>query len=188
MLTIPITQLEVGTVRSFHNPYLNVHETAVLIALVKSVAPKIMIEIGCQRGATSKAVLDNVPTLERYIGVDVPWNHEPTLACQRSEVPYTAGLWAADDPRFSVLLRSSSSLGPQDLEPCDAVFIDGDHSESAVLHDSYLARALVQPGGIIVWHDHNNPAVEVDEALDKLYCEGWPIIHVQGTWLAYRRT
>jgi len=190
LLSIARSEVEVRPNRIFSNPYLNDSETAVLVDLVSSVSPRVMVEIGCQTGRTAKTILDSVHTLEAYVGVDVPWDHEPMLSCQRSEIPYTAGLWAAADPRFSVLVheRGSLGVGPQDLEPCDAVFIDGDHSAYAVTHDSNLARAVVRPGGIIIWHDYCNPAVEVTRALDKLYEEGWPIVHVLGTWLAFRRT
>jgi predicted O-methyltransferase YrrM len=104
-------------------------------------------------------------------------------------VPAQAGRVAAADARFFVLVREggSGTLTPHDLEPCDAVFIDGDHSEGAVRHDSHLARALVRPGGIIVWHDYLNPSVEVTKALGTLRDEGWPIESVDNTWLAFVR-
>jgi predicted O-methyltransferase YrrM len=167
--------------------YLNQHETAILVALVKSVAPKVMIEFGCNAGITAKRVLENVPTLGKYIGVDVPVDHETTLQCQRSEVPASAGCYAADDPRFFLLTTRSQLLRTGHLEPCDAVFIDGDHSEAAVLHESRLARRLIRGAGIIVWHDFSNPAVEVTQALNRLHAEGWPIEHVENSWLAFMR-
>jgi len=171
------------------NPYLSRHETAILVDLIQSVLPKVMIEFGCNIGLTARTILECVPSIETYIGVDVPFSHEPELSCQRSEIPYTAGLMVAKDPRFWLLVREGGSLAltPSDLELCDAVFIDGDHSERVVSHDSYLARALTRPGGIIVWHDNGNPAVEVTQALDRLRNEGWPIQSVDGTWLAYVR-
>jgi predicted O-methyltransferase YrrM len=175
-------------IRLFYNPFLNEKETAILITLVRSVNPRVMIEFGCNSGRTAKTILEHVPSLEAYVGVDVPAEHVPTLHCQRNEVPYAPGVYAANDPRFYLLVheRGTLGLGPQDLELCDAVFIDGDHSQHAVLHDSYLARALVRPNGIIIWHDYGNPAVEVTQALDQL--REWPLCHVAQTWLAYRRT
>jgi predicted O-methyltransferase YrrM len=168
------------------NPYLDSGETATVVSLVVSVQPAIMIEFGCNTGRTAKAVLDNVPFLERYIGIDVPPSHRPTLKCQRTEVSVRAGVFAARDPRFSLLVRNSLSLMPSDLEPCDAVFIDGDHSAAAVRHDSELAHALVRSGGIIVWHDYGNEDVEVTAVLDHLHQdERWPIQHVENTWLAF---
>jgi predicted O-methyltransferase YrrM len=167
--------------------YLNEHETAILVALIKSVAPKVMIEFGCNAGITAARVLESVPTLQKYIGVDVPPSHKTTLECQQSEVPAMAGYYAAGDPRFFLLTEVSQLLRTGHLEPCDAVFIDGDHSEAAVLHESRLARRLVRPGGIICWHDFSNPAVEVTDALNRLHAEGWPINCVEHSWLAFMR-
>jgi len=171
------------------NEYLNINDTAALIALFASVEPKVVIEIGCNTGRTAKNILTALPMIEKYIAIDVPPDHKPTLLCQYSEVPANAGHHAAEDPRFFLLVREGGSqeLGPQDLEPCDAVFIDGDHSEHAVTHDSNLARVLVRPGGVIVWHDYHNPGVEVTQAVDKLKNEGWKIDHVPNTWIAYMR-
>jgi predicted O-methyltransferase YrrM len=170
---------------SFFSKYLNKQETSILIDLVKRVSPKVMIEFGCNVGITAKRVLENVPTLERYVGIDVNADHVPTLECQLSEVPERAGAYAADDHRFFLLTSSSTLLGPSDLEPCDVVFIDGDHSEEVVTHESRLARKLVRRGGIIVWHDYGNPSVEVTRVLDRL---DWSITSVEGSWLAFMRT
>jgi hypothetical protein len=91
------------------------------------------------------------------------------------------------DSRFYLLLQPSLTIEQYDLEMCDAVFIDGDHSEKAVLHESRLARALVRPGGMICWHDYNNPAVEVTQALNSLIGEGWKIESIPNSWLAFMR-
>jgi predicted O-methyltransferase YrrM len=167
--------------------YMTPHETAILVTLVKSVAPKVMIEFGCNAGITAARLLENVPTLQHYIGIDVPSDHVTTLRCQRSEVPLNAGAHAADDARFHLLTVPSQTISADDLEPCDAVFIDGDHSEAAVLHESRLARELVRPGGIICWHDFFNPDVEVTRALTSLQGEGWAINCVEDSWLAFLR-
>jgi predicted O-methyltransferase YrrM len=167
--------------------YLGQQETSILVHLVKSVSPKVMIEFGCNKGVTALRLLDNVPTLEKYIGIDVPRGHVTTLECQQTEVPLAAGCYGAWDNRFSVLTMQSTEIFKEDLEPCDAVFIDGDHSKDAVLYDSCLSRQLVRRGGIIVWHDYDNPAVEVTAALDKLEEEGWPIASVVGSWLAFMK-
>jgi len=184
METRPKSDFALTAVRSY-NFYLNSEETSIVVELVNSVASKVMIEIGCNRGHTARTLLDHVPTLERYIGVDVPFEHEPSLRAQRGEIPVEPAKHAAADKRFYLLLRSSMLIKPEDLEPCDAVFIDGDHSERAVLHDSDLARALLRPGGIIIWHDFNNESVEVTPALHRLHSCGWPIVAVQSTWLAF---
>jgi predicted O-methyltransferase YrrM len=180
-------ELGVAPIRGPFSKYMTPHETAILVALIKSIVPKVMIEFGCNAGITAARVLENVPTLETYIGIDVPFDHVPTLRCQRSEVPINAGAHAADDERFHLLIAPSQSVSADDLEPCDAVFIDGDHSEAAVLHESRLARELVRPDGIICWHDFYNPDVEVTRALFRLQREGWAIDCVENSWLAFLR-
>lgn len=169
------------------NPYLGEHETSVLIALIASVSPQTLLEFGTNLGITANAILKAVPSIQLYIGVDVPFAHTPRLACQRSEVPILAGRYA-EDPRYRLLIRESTTLTAAELEPVDAVFIDGDHSAVGVAHDSELARELLRPGGIIVWHDYTNPAVEVTQVIDQLIGGNWPIQHFPGTWLAYMRS
>jgi predicted O-methyltransferase YrrM len=175
--------------RSPSNYYLGARETAVVVALVGSVAPRVVAEFGVNLGKTAAAILDAVPSIETYIGIDVPFGYRTRLACQQSEVPSAAGLYARADERFKILSlpRGSIVLEPEDLEPIDAAFIDGDHSEVGVVTDSVLARDLLRPGGIIVWHDYGNPGVEVTVALDRLSKGGWPIRSVIGTWLAFMR-
>jgi len=69
------------------------------------------------------------------------------------------------------------------------VFIDGDHSAAAVAHDSALAFAICQAGGVVIWHDyHTGLNVEVKPVLDRLAAEGRPITLVQGTWIAFSWT
>jgi predicted O-methyltransferase YrrM len=171
----------------FANPYLNREETGLVVALMHEVEPKVVIEFGVQLGRTAKMLLANVPSIERYVGIDVPHHFEPTLQNQQSEVPETAGLYARSDPRFDLMLCADGSAGLRvaDLPRCQAVFIDGDHSEGGVSHDSDLARAVVQPGGIIIYHDYGNPAAEVTAALNGFVRNGWPIRRIEGTWLAY---
>lgn len=48
----------------------------------------------------------------------------------------------------------------------DAVFIDADHSYSAVCADIRAWRPLVRPGGVLCGHDYNNKSVQ--RAVDEL--------------------
>jgi predicted O-methyltransferase YrrM len=171
----------------FANPYLNREETGLVVSLMHEVEPKIVIEFGVQLGRTAKVLLANLPSIERYVGIDVPHHFEPTLQNQKSEVPETAGLYARGDPRFDLMLcaEGSSGLQADDLPRCQAVFIDGDHSEAGASHDSDLARMLLQPPGVIIWHDYGNAAAEVTATINGLVRRGWPIRRIEGTWLAY---
>jgi predicted O-methyltransferase YrrM len=170
------------------NPYLDSGDIAVVASLVYAVQARVMIEFGCNTGRTAKAVLDNVASLKMYVGIDLPAGHRPRLECQLSEVPRLPGVHARDDRRFLLLQRDSRDLSARDLPRCEAVFIDGDHSAAAVRHDTVLARELTRPGGVIIWHDYDNPTVEVTAVLDQLHADGWPIQRVENSWLAFLRT
>jgi predicted O-methyltransferase YrrM len=172
-----------------HREYLQPGEMEIIVALVRSIKATSMIEFGCRDGRTAKILLHNAPMLERYIGLDVPMSYQPILAHQRSEMVAQPGFFARDDPRFELVIRPRGSLDlkADDLPLVDAAFIDGDHSESVVAHDSDLASAIVKPGGLIIWHDYFNGAVEVQRVLDRLASLGWPIQTIDGTWLAFCR-
>ena len=162
----------------------------VLIALVRSVNPRHVIEFGVNVGRTAKAILANVPGIGGYTGIDVPLTYVPLLALQLDNAVPNPGEMVLDDPRFKLIVsaRGSLDLTVDDLEPCDAVFIDGDHGLEAVMHDTKLARALVRPGGIIIWHDyHGLGVVDVKAALDGMHRAGDPIYRVDDTWLAFER-
>jgi len=159
----------------------------IIAALLREAEAKSVLEIGCRDGRTARVLLHNVTALQRYVGVDVPMSYVPALAHQRSEMVHDPGALVVDDPRFALIIRERGSLDltAADFPPIDAVFIDGDHGERAVEHDSRIAYAIAQK--LIVWHDYCNAGVEVQRTLDRLSDEGWPIKTVEGTWLAFLR-
>jgi predicted O-methyltransferase YrrM len=167
---------------------MNPNELEILCALFKDVAPKTVVEFGINAGRTAKALLREVPTIERYIGIDVLPGYTTDKKVQRNEVPQKAGALVSGDERVELIVTEKGSHGLTDLPPCDAVFIDGDHGRFGVEHDSDLAFRAVRPGGIIVWHDyHDLGTVDVRDVLHELRAKGHDIISVEGTWLAFER-
>lgn len=51
------------------------------------------------------------------------------------------------------LVGDVNVLGPHLRGPLGLVFVDGEHSETQVEHDTALAVRLTGPGSVIVWHD-----------------------------------
>jgi predicted O-methyltransferase YrrM len=177
-------------VSGLHSRYVNPGELDILVYLVASVGARSVLEIGANTGRTAKAILRNVKSIERYFGVDVPANYRTPKAVQRLEVLPNPGALAMDDPRFRLIIcgKGSFNLMPSDLPKMDAVFIDGGHEAAAVRHDYALARALLNPGGIVIFHDdHGRDVVDVSTVLDDLHEEGEDIVHVAGTWLAFQK-
>lgn len=169
--------------------YLNFGELEIIVALMRSVLPRIVVEIGLAHGRTSLALLRELPGIRRYIGIDTELGYRPKLDSQRWERGADPGHLAMRDVRFERILRPRGSLDltAADLPICDAVFIDGDHSSEAVRHDSDLARDVVCPGGIIIWHDAGNECVEVRSVLEHDRRLGYDIRVIDQTWLAYER-
>jgi len=170
--------------------YFNRGELEALIHLIRSVEPKIVVEFGCNEGRAAAAILRNTPSIQSYVGIDVLSGYVTIQKCQRREVPADPGRLVRADPRFRLILRKRGSfdLTPADLPACDAAFIDADHSRTGVRNDFALAKAIVRPCGIIVFHDDNGlPVVEVTQTLDELHAAGEAITHVDDTWLAFMR-
>jgi len=169
--------------------YMRPIELQAIVALVHDVKAETMIEIGVNEGFTARALLDNVKSLQRYIGIDVEQGYQFELPAQARERPSNPGWIAAPDRRFELLIRPRGSLDctADDLPKADAIFIDGDHGKIAVEHDSLLALDLVRPGGIVIWHDYDNPETDVTDVLDMLFNEGWDINLVKDTWIAFER-
>lgn len=170
--------------------FFNPGELDALLHMFESVSARTIIEFGCHDGRNAAAALRNLPTVDRYVGVDVPPGYVTKMAVQRKEIPAQPGHLAADDPRFELILRPRGTfdLAADDLPMADAVFIDADHSKEGVENDTLLAMSVVRPGGIVIWHDDNClPVVEVTQTLND-YCDhGYQITHVAGTWLAFAR-
>jgi predicted O-methyltransferase YrrM len=164
--------------------YMQPGEIEVLLTLVNSVKPTLMLEIGVNEGRTALAVLKTIPTIERYIGLDAPVGYQFGIAAQQVEQPTAPAHMVMHDPRFKLILRGDDTAI---TGPFDVAFIDGDHSYKWVKRDYRLARRTVRSGGIIIFHDYGNGAVQVAEALHEIHAYGNKLYHVNGTWLAYER-
>ncbi len=169
---------------------MNPGEIETLIWLVGSVKPQRVLEFGVHEGMTAQALLQNIPSIFVYQGIDVKPGYKPGCHVQRYEVPQHPGKLVKGHPGFELILRPRGSLDlkPWDLCWCDVAFIDGDHSAAAVWHDTDLATALVRPGGLIIWHDyHDRRTVDVRDVLDKMYAAGRPLQRIDNTWLVFER-
>lgn len=184
MKTLDLPKLDLG---KLGRRYMNPMELECLIALIRDHAHERIVEFGVNNGRTAKVLMENVPGIKLYIGVDVPPGYVTEKTVQRGEVPGVAGELVRDDPRVLLLVppEGSHDLCAEDIGLIDAAFIDGDHSTRGVLQDTGLALANVRPGGILIWHDfHDLGTVDVRKVVDAL-AQKWGIRFIRGTWLAY---
>jgi len=168
---------------------LPVELKAILTTIRLVGTPKTVLEIGCYEGHTSNACLKEFPSIEKYYGLDVNPEYKAGLKVQERQRAGVPGKHALHDQRFKLILlpRGSFDLDVFTVGRPDVIFIDGDHSAKAVRHDTDLARSIVQPGGVIMWHDYGNPHGEVTGVLDADVEKGHPIRYVDKTWLAYEQ-
>ena len=177
-----ITKYDLGVTGLTTRKYMQPGEQDILIALIKSIRPHTMVEIGLNEGLTAMAVLREIPSIEHYIGIDVDSAYQFEIPAQRIERVEHPGRLVSGDPRFELRFR-----GAEMPTEADVVFIDGDHGKKAVLQDSLWAETIVTRGGLIVWHDYGNPTVEVTGVLNRLDTHDRDLHHVEGTWLVFEQ-
>lgn len=158
-------------------------ERRCLIALAKYIRAKTIVEIGVQEGRTARAILAALPDPVAYFGLDIAPGY-PVPASQLPEVPTYPG-WRVSDPRFFLCLDDEGwrNRSLPVMQP-DMVFIDADHTESAVA--DHTDRAIEAGSRLIVWHDVGNRMQPgVDEALHIIHgARGIPVTRINGTGLA----
>ena len=193
----PIQQIDVGDlpeVRSYHD--ISGHRDGNCmtmpwdrVALVRlTYGAKRVVEFGINLGWTAQLLLTNCPSIEDYLGIDVPPGYVPPIQAQHIEVTPEVGKWAKHDSRLRLLIRPTQDVDPADIGRRDVAFIDADHSFAGVMRDTALARACVRPGGMIIWHDYRMPGqepTEVNHVLDQMAYRGRPIVHVRNSWIAF---
>lgn len=187
---ISVVRLDVVPIHESNKRFMLTVDRQAVIALLRSVNVKTFVEIGVNYGFTASVILDNIPEIERYIGIDVHADYVPAMKQQADQVPNEPGKLVLSNRRFELILqpRGSFDVKPEDIGQCDAMLIDGDHGRAGVVNDTALARACVRSGGVIIWHDYHKGATEdVRDVLDEFAVSGAPIKHVEGTWVAFER-
>lgn len=171
--------------------FMSMRERSILAGLLNDVKARTVVEVGIQRGQCARVLLENVPTIESYFGIDVEADYVTSVPAQQTEIPDVAAELVRSDPRVTLCIRPSGSLdlAPNEIPRCDVMIIDGDHGEAAVRHDSQLAFARVRVGGLILWHDYwpEFEGSSVVRVINELYENGYAIRHIPETWLAICR-
>jgi predicted O-methyltransferase YrrM len=150
-------------------------ELARVTQLYVERAPRRVLEIGVLYGGTLQVWLREAAPHATVVAVDV---YHP--------VQERYDDWLRADTQLVVGIGSShGDAAPliRDCAPYDWVYIDGDHSASAVEADVLLALQVVRPGGLLLLHDITTdgryPPTAPKEAYDALALAGnqtWEII------------
>jgi predicted O-methyltransferase YrrM len=127
-------------------------ELAAVLTLIAAHSPQgkpsVVVEIGCDRGATLYAWRALGATV---YGITLAENGYSTGGSNRPLVAHGATVRVGDshDPEsVDWLVRKLGVLGQ-----IDALVLDGDHSAAGVRQDLAMYGPLVRPGGLILIHD-----------------------------------
>ena len=144
-------------------------ERVLLYALVFALAPQRCLEIGVRWGGGSRIIHAALSDLNQ--GQLVSIDPEPALEFD----------WGTIGDRATLIVGRS----PQDLPRCtkaagglfDFVFVDGLHTEEAVLNDLRGVAEVTAPRAIILCHDAYHPPVQ--RGIDRALAEGVPMTDYQ---------
>lgn len=175
-------------------------DTEAWILAVVAKGASCLFEFGTCTGKTTYLWARNLPAggavttltlgpgqLEGYR--PAPGDHPTAERYAREESRFTRFLYSGTDVegRIRQLYGDSKQFDETPfLSRCDVVFVDGSHAYSYVVSDSAKALRMVQPGGLILWHDYSPECPGVFRALNNM-ASRLPLFHIRDTTLvAYR--
>jgi hypothetical protein len=163
-------------------------ELSAVLAIISTLKPQVIVEIGCDQGGTLYAWRQICP---QVYGITLPDNSYATGGTGQPVDAHGAVVHLGDshDPQSLGWLKGE--LAGQRV---DALVIDGDHTVQGASRDLSAYGPLVRPGGLILMHDIRPTADERAQVwklwphLARRYATtevsiytlsyGWGIIHV----------
>jgi cephalosporin hydroxylase len=151
-----------------------------LIAEVRAIEPRIVVEIGTHRGGTFAVWAAIAHAAAHLISIDMPdpkdglGTREPDVERLRTTLRPAQRMSTirGDSHALDTLERLKELLGGQ---PVDFLWIDGDHSAEGVRQDVHMYAPLVRRGGLLALHD-----IQADPHTA-------PLNQVAGVWAELKR-
>jgi cephalosporin hydroxylase len=136
-------------------------ELAAAVKLVAAAQPKVLVEIGCDRGGTLWAWRQVCPDV---YGITLADNSYASGGSGQPLNTHGATVHIGDSHDPLTLKWLTGQLAGR---PLDVLVLDGDHLFAGVWADWEMYGRLVRPGGLVLFHD-------IDSAGD-LRCEVWKL-------------
>jgi cephalosporin hydroxylase len=134
-------------------PYQVHQEISALFDIVKKMKPRVVCEIGSDKGGTLYLWSKVIPDDGMLIGIDLP-------RLYRKSLNRFTRRFVKEGQRIHFIRQDSHSLECFNRlktvlngKKIDFLFIDGDHSYEGVKQDFQLYSPLVRKGGIVGFHD-----------------------------------
>jgi predicted O-methyltransferase YrrM len=162
--------VQVGQTFPWEGSSISALEMINLAAIIKTLKPKRVFEIGTSMGVTAYNLALNLPPDGELYTLDLPPATESsdTVKTEFAVTVSDRKMIFADrrERRFlntKIADRIQQLYGDSatfDYTPyngtCDVVFVDGSHALKYVESDTEAAFKLAKPGGWVIWHDYND--------------------------------
>lgn len=146
-------------------PLQRPRETAMMIAEARKINPRIVFEIGADKGGGLYHWCKCLPTVQRVIACEI--RGVPYRELFNDAFPDLEFLWMAESSYAGSTMKYVEHwLRPQRI---DCLFIDGDKAMFETDFDAYLP--LMNPNGIVFMHDINDRPPR--EAYDRVCARGY---------------
>lgn len=127
-------------------------DVSAIIHLIKSNVTGNIVEIGANRGVTTRNLALNFPDRIIY-GVEYIGKNRTMIQEQAGECPEGSVFERCEDmPNVVCIHGSGKDVNYGGLVNAQAVFIDGDHSYEGVKADTLNAFSQIK-SGLLIWHD-----------------------------------
>jgi predicted O-methyltransferase YrrM len=169
---------------------IELDELMALLAIVRHTHANKIIEVGTFDGNTTLNLALNTGDTGSVVTLDLPPEglgeinrsrvSQPTEFEKRQYVGHEV------ERKITQVYGDSAELDWRTLYgPFDLAFIDGDHTSEYVLSDTANTLSVLNPGGIVIWHDYEYRSVAA--VVDRVLEHGDPIHWIRGTRLAVAR-
>ncbi len=137
-------------------------ERVVMAQLIKYFKPAIIVEVGTQRGATTRLFLDNMDSSAKIFTIDLPLEKSPS-AHGHTKVPSAGCGVIGCDYKSHPLARNVTQIFGDSFQEktwtgiprqVDFAFIDAAHSYEAVKNDTEKLWPKLTKDAVVVWHDY----------------------------------
>jgi len=115
---------------------------------------KSVLEIGTSEGATAQFILNNIPTMELWLGIDLVNNPKGGIRCKKEQRYWYLGVEDAFDSETRLIALNLKF---------DCVFIDAEHTYEAVKQNTKYGIRFLKQKGLLVWHDYYGVKKFLDE-------------------------
>ncbi|HEX7549481.1 MAG TPA: class I SAM-dependent methyltransferase [Candidatus Methylomirabilis sp.] len=138
-------------------------ELLTLAAVCQWLRPRLALEIGTFKGASTLVMAMNMPPEANICTLDLPPGaSQLTYALDIGSIagqPYVVGEHFQCTPFADRIQQLYGDSAVWDFTPLqgrvDLVFVDGNHAYENVLADSRNAFRCLRPGGVILWDDYH---------------------------------